>query len=77
MHAFSLRSLLIALAIALPMAASAPAFSASKSDLENSSKKALDKLSGARASRLATTTRRVRHMACRREHSSTVTRCSS
>jgi len=44
MHAFSLRSLLVALAIALPMAASAPAFSASKSDLENSSKKALDKL---------------------------------
>jgi len=44
MHAFSFRSLLIALAIALPMAASAPAFAASKSDLESSSKKALDKL---------------------------------
>jgi lipid-binding SYLF domain-containing protein len=44
MHAFSFRSLLIALAVALPMAASAPAFAASKSDLESSSKKALDKL---------------------------------
>jgi lipid-binding SYLF domain-containing protein len=44
MHAFSLRSLLIALAVALPMAASAPAFAASKADLESSSKKALDKL---------------------------------
>ncbi len=44
MHAFSFRSLLIALAVALPMAASAPAFAASKADLESSSKKALDKL---------------------------------
>jgi lipid-binding SYLF domain-containing protein len=44
MHTFSLRSLLVALAIALPLAASAPAFAASKSDLESSSKKALDKL---------------------------------
>ena len=44
MHTFSLRSLLVALAIALPMAASVPAFAASKSELESSSKKALDKL---------------------------------
>ena len=44
MHAFSFRSLVIALAVALPMAASAPAFAASKVDLESSSKKALDKL---------------------------------
>jgi len=44
MHAFSFRSLVIALAVALPMAASAPAFAASKADLESSSKKALDKL---------------------------------
>jgi lipid-binding SYLF domain-containing protein len=36
--------LVIALAVALPMAASAPAFAASKVDLESSSKKALDKL---------------------------------
>jgi lipid-binding SYLF domain-containing protein len=44
MHAFNFRSLLIALALALPMAASTPSFAASKSDLESSSKKALDKL---------------------------------
>jgi lipid-binding SYLF domain-containing protein len=44
MHAFSFRSLLIALAVALPMAASPPAFAASKADLESSSKSALDKL---------------------------------
>jgi lipid-binding SYLF domain-containing protein len=44
MHAFNFRSLLIALALALPMAASTPSFAASKSDLESSSKRALDKL---------------------------------
>ena len=44
MHAFNFRSLLIALAVALPMAASTPSFAASKSDLESSSKRALDKL---------------------------------
>jgi len=44
MHAFNFRSLLIALAFALPMAASTPSFAASKSDLESSSKRALDKL---------------------------------
>jgi lipid-binding SYLF domain-containing protein len=44
MHAFSFRSLLIALAVALPMAASVPAYAASKADLESSSKRALDKL---------------------------------
>ena len=44
MHAFTIRSLLIALAVALPMVASAPAFAASKADLESSSKAALDKL---------------------------------
>ena len=44
MHAFSFRSLLIALAVVLPMAASTPSFAASKSDLESSSKRALDKL---------------------------------
>ena len=44
MHAFNFRSLLIALGVALPMAASAPAFAASKSDLESSSKKALNQL---------------------------------
>ena len=44
MHALNFRSLLIALAVALPMAASAPAFAASKSDLESSSKAALNKL---------------------------------
>jgi lipid-binding SYLF domain-containing protein len=44
MHAFSFRSLLIALAVALPMAASVPAYAASKADLESSSKRALDRL---------------------------------
>ena len=44
MHAFNFRSLLIALAFALPMAASTPSFAASKSDLESSSKRALDNL---------------------------------
>jgi len=44
MHAFSFRSLLIALAVVLPMAASTPSFAASKSDLESSSKRALDNL---------------------------------
>ena len=44
MHTFSFRSLLVALVIALPMAASVPVFAASKSDLESSSKSALDKL---------------------------------
>ena len=44
MHAFNFRSLLIALAVALPMAASAPAFAASKADLESSSKAALNQL---------------------------------
>ena len=44
MHAFNFRSLLIALAVVLPMAASTPSFAASKSDLESSSKSALDKL---------------------------------
>ena len=44
MHTFNFRSLVIALAVALPMAASAPAFAASKSDLESSSKAALNQL---------------------------------
>jgi lipid-binding SYLF domain-containing protein len=44
MHAFNIRSLLIALAVALPMVASGPAFAASKADLESASKSALNKL---------------------------------
>jgi lipid-binding SYLF domain-containing protein len=44
MHAFSFRSLLVALVIALPLAAPTSAFAASKADLESSSKNALDKL---------------------------------
>jgi lipid-binding SYLF domain-containing protein len=44
MNAFSVRALVMALAVALPMAASAPAFAASKSELNASSKKSLDKL---------------------------------
>ena len=44
MHTFSLQSLLLALAVALPMAASAPAFAASKAELESSSKQALNQL---------------------------------
>ena len=44
MHAFTIRSLLIALAVALPMVASAPAFAASKADLESASKSALNTL---------------------------------
>ena len=44
MHTFNFRSLLIALAVTLPMAASAPAFAASKADLESSSKAALNQL---------------------------------
>jgi len=44
MYAFNFRSLLVALAIVLPMAASAPAFAASKADLEGSSKAALNQL---------------------------------
>ena len=44
MHNFNFRSLFIALAVTLPMAASAPAFAASKADLESSSKAALNQL---------------------------------
>ena len=44
MHNFNFRSLFIALAVTLPMAASAPAFAASKADLESSSKQALNQL---------------------------------
>ena len=44
MHTFNFRSLFIALAVTLPMAASAPAFAASKADLESSSKAALNQL---------------------------------
>jgi lipid-binding SYLF domain-containing protein len=44
MHAFNFRVLLVALAVALPMAASSPAFAASKSELESSSKSALNTL---------------------------------
>ena len=44
MNTFNFRSLFIALAVALPMAASAPAFAASKADLESSSKAALNQL---------------------------------
>jgi lipid-binding SYLF domain-containing protein len=44
MNAVSIRTLLVALAIALPTAISAPAFGASKAELNASSKAALDKL---------------------------------
>jgi len=44
MHVFNFRVLLVALAVALPMVASAPAFAASKADLEIASKSALNKL---------------------------------
>ena len=44
MHALNFRSWFIALAVTLPMAASAPAFAASKADLESSSKAALNQL---------------------------------
>ena len=44
MHTFNFRSLFIVLAVALPMAASAPAFAASKAELESSSKQALNQL---------------------------------
>ncbi len=44
MNAVSVRTLLVALAIALPIAISAPAFGASKAELNASSKAALDKL---------------------------------
>ncbi len=44
MHTFKFRSLFIALAVTLPMAASVPAFAASKADLESSSKAALNQL---------------------------------
>ena len=44
MNAFSFRALVMALAVALPMAASAPAFAASKSELNATSKAKLDKL---------------------------------
>ena len=44
MHTFTFRSLFFALAATLPMAASAPAFAASKADLESSSKAALNQL---------------------------------
>jgi lipid-binding SYLF domain-containing protein len=44
MHTFNFRSLFIALAVTLPMAASAPAFAASKAELESSSKQALNQL---------------------------------
>ena len=44
MHTFNFRSLFVALAVTLPMAASAPAFAASKAELESSSKQALNQL---------------------------------
>ena len=44
MHAFNFRVLLIALAVALPMVVSDPAFAASRADLESSSKNALNQL---------------------------------
>jgi lipid-binding SYLF domain-containing protein len=44
MNLFSVRALVVALVVALPMAASGPAFAASKSELNTSSKRALDKL---------------------------------
>jgi lipid-binding SYLF domain-containing protein len=44
MHTFNFRSLVVALAVALPMVASAPAFAASKAELESSSKQALNQL---------------------------------
>ena len=46
MHTFNFRSLVVALAVALPMVASAPAFAASKAELESSSKQALNQLVG-------------------------------
>src|SRR5512136_2832299 len=44
MNAFSFRAVVMALAVALPMAASTPAFAASKSELNASSKRVLDNL---------------------------------
>jgi lipid-binding SYLF domain-containing protein len=44
MNTFSFRALALAMALALPMVTSAPAFAASKSELNASSKRVLDKL---------------------------------